>query len=497
MKYIKEILRVLIPVCLFLVAILGLRQSGVCQLYAHKGIQKFSSIKIEEVLKAQNIMPVVIIGSGPAALSSALYASRGGVKTLVIRGNKPGGALTETSYIENWPGRTKILGPKLMDELHDQVKDFGTEFLNDTVNNIDTQQWPYTITTENGKTIRAMAIIVATGSTPKTLDVPGEQEYWGKGVTTCAVCDAPFCKGFDVVVIGGGDTAAEEAMQLAPYAKTITVLVRKDVMRASASMKDRLKDYPNISVVYNKVVKKIEGDDSHVTQVELEDTLSHEKTIMAVKGVFLAIGHNPNTQIIHDIVELTDDGYVVLNDRSQKTSMPFIFAAGDVADDRYRQAGVAAGHGIAAALDALESLQKLGYSPKIAQAIEPQLFNNAADGVKPITVVSSIRELDAILSKAAGPVILDFYAEYCPSCMRMLPAVESVAYQLDKKVEFYKVDMDTPGAKELAEKYHVKSIPAILVFNKGQLIGRYAQAMNKKQLYDFAVRFIPIQEENI
>jgi len=460
------------------------------KVYAERCDQGDSCIKLENALKAKGIKPVVVIGSGPAALSSALYTARGGANTLVIRGNKPGGALTETSYIENWPGRVKILGKTLMEELHDQVKAFGVEFLNDVVSSLDTAKWPYTINTEGGKKIRAMSVILATGSTPRMLGVPGEKEYWGKGVTTCAVCDAPFCKGFDVVVIGGGDTAAEEAMQLAPYAKSITVLVRTGIMRASASMKDRLKDYPNISVEYNKIVREIKGDSSHVNQVILEDTKTHEKSEMPVQGVFLAIGHNPNTKLVQNIVDVDNQGYVLLDGRSQQTSKPFIYAAGDVADDHYKQAGVAAGDGIKAALDALGDLQELGYSPKIAQQLTKNFFIAAEEQTKPVMLVNSLRELEIILSSAKTPVILDFYAEYCPSCMRMLPVVESVAHELDNKVSFYKVDMDESEAQQIAEKYHVKSIPALLVFNKGEVVGRYTQPMNKKELYDFAVRFM-------
>jgi thioredoxin reductase (NADPH) len=490
MNITKRIISASLLASILITTALTLKYAGFTKVYAERCDHGTCSINIEDAFEAKDVKPVVIIGSGPAALSAGLYASRGGVNTLVIRGNKPGGALTETSYIENWPGRMKVLGTTLMEELHEQVKQFGTEFLNDTVSKIDTSKWPYTIITDAGKKIRAMAIIVATGSTPRTLGVPGEREYWGKGVTTCAVCDAPFVKGFDVVVVGGGDTAAEEAMQLASYAKNITILVRSGIMRASASMKDRLKDYPNISIEYNKIVKEIQGDGDHVTQVILENSQTHETSKMPVQGVFLAIGHNPNTKLVQDFVNIDDNGYILLDGRSQQTSMPFIYAAGDVADDHYKQAGVAAGDGIKAALDALAALQDLGYSPKMAQRLAKNFFVVPDEQTKPITMINSKQELDEILNKAEGPVILDFYAEYCPSCMRMLPVVESVAYQLDKQVNFYKVDMDVPSTKEIAEKYNVKSIPALLVFNKGQVVGRYTQAMDKKELHEFVLRFV-------
>ncbi|MGE0207297.1 MAG: NAD(P)/FAD-dependent oxidoreductase, partial [Candidatus Babeliales bacterium] len=325
------------------------------------GIVKTKKTKAEKyALKAvkslKNVVPLLISGSGAAGGSAALYGSRSDLKTIVIGGEKPGGALTETSYIENWPGRVKVLGSKLMDDLHEQAKSFGAEFLNDTVLSIDCSEWPYTVKTEGGLTLRVLALIYATGSTPRTLGIPGEKEFWGRGVTTCAICDAPFCKGYDVAVVGGGDTAAEEAMQLAPYAKHITILVRGSAMRASAAMQERLKEYPNIAIAYHKEVKKINGTDGHVSSIDVLDNQSNTMQTMPIRGFFLAIGHDPNVALVKDCVALDKEGYVALDSRSQRTSVPFIYAAGDVADKHYKQAGVAAGDAIKAALDALADL---------------------------------------------------------------------------------------------------------------------------------------------
>ena len=488
MKMIKNLLGGAFFCIVLAVAVLALKECDLQAIWPLSSCRPSLKIDMNIVKKVENAMPIVIIGSGPAALSAGIYGARGGADTLVIRGDKPGGALTETSYIENWPGRTKIMGPQLMTELHEQAKSFGVSFLNDTVDNVDFSSWPFTVHTEGGKTINALTVIIATGSTPRTLGIPGEQQYWGKGVTTCAICDAPFHKDHDVVVIGGGDSAAEEAMQLAPYAKNVIILVRKDQMRAAASMQARLTEYPNISITYNVEVKKITGDGQEVSHIELHNNKTNKTEQMAVKGVFLAIGHEPNTVLFEHALKTNKEGYLKVIGRTQQTSIPGVYAAGDIQDDRYRQAGVAAGHGIAAALDAGKFLQEHGYSPQVARGLASNLFNPTADETKQIELLANNQEFADAIEKADGPVVLDFYAEYCPSCMRMLPDLETVAYQFGDQVTFYKVDLDQ--SKELAERFQVKSIPALLVFSDGQLVGRYNEAMNKKELHTFVKRFV-------
>ncbi|MEX0940715.1 MAG: FAD-dependent oxidoreductase [Candidatus Babeliales bacterium] len=453
---------------------------------------KSIDVNMHHAKSAKNVMPVAIIGSGPAALSAAVYSARARIDTLVIQGNTPGGALMGTSYIENWPSRTKILGKQVIDELTEQAKAFGATFLHDTVSRLNLTEWPYKIYTEGGHEITALSVVIATGSTPLTLGVPGEQEYWGKGVTTCAICDAPFHKDNDVVVIGGGDSAIEEAMQLAPYAKQVTILVRKDHMRAAASMQERLKEYSNVCVRYNVELKKIIGENDHVSGIQIFDNKNNHNLDLPVQGVFLAIGHEPNTELFKEALRADELGYLSIVGRTQQTSMPGVFAAGDVQDNRYKQAGVAAGDGIKAALDAVAFLQDHGYSTQMAKIITAQLFDVKAISNErlQISMLKSNDEFQQAITKNQGPVVLDFYADYCPSCMRMLPDLEVVAHNFADQVTFYKVDMDS--AQELATQLHVKSIPTLLVFEDGQLIGRYNEAMNKKQLHDFVGRFIKV-----
>lgn len=448
------------------------------------------AIDMQQGVNTKNVMPLVIIGSGPAALNAAMYGARARIDTLIIQGNKPGGALTETSYIENWPGRAKILGSQLMLELTQQAQSFGVNFLRDTVDSVDFSVWPFELHTQGNKTIRALSVIISTGSTPKSLGIVGEREYWGKGVTTCAICDAPFHKDHDVVVVGGGDSAVEEAMQLAPYAKTVTILVRKDHLRAAESMQERLHEYANIFTVYNVEVQKIEGDGSHVTSVQLLDNKIGKISTKQVQGVFLAIGHDPNTELFKKDLETDAQGYLKITGRTQQTSKKGVFAAGDVEDNRYRQAGVAAGNGIKAALDAIAFLQEHGFSTSLATVLAKNRFIDTQERAIEVAHLDDKNDFESVLKTSKGPVVLDFYAEYCPSCMRMLPDLEEVAYHYSGQAHFYKVDLEK--SKELAKTLHVQSIPTVLVYNDGQLVGRYNQAMNKKELDDFVMKFVQV-----
>lgn len=446
-------------------------------------------IAMNNVLSLTNLIPIVIIGSGPAALTAALYCARQNVRTLVITGNKPGGALTETTYIENWPGRAKVLGTDLMRDIQKQAQHFGASVLADAVATISFKKWAFELKTESGKIFSAMAVIIATGSTPRILGVPGEKELWGKGVTTCAICDAPYHKDSDVVVVGGGDSAIEEATQLAAYAKQVTILVRKDHMRAAASMQDRLKEYPQIQILYNVEIQKIVGQDQ-VVAVEILNTITKKVETVSVTGVFLAIGHEPNTKLFKDQLELDDQGYIVVKGRSQQTSVPGVFAAGDVEDHEYKQAIGAAGSGMRAAIDAVKFLEKNGYNTAIAAQLDKKFDANIVQttGSLKVSEIMTVHELERIIDQDKEYVVVDFYAPYCPSCMRMLPAVESVAYELKDKVRFVKVD--TSKSNELPTKYHVPQVPCLLVFKRGSLIARYNQAMSRKELYDFMMKIV-------
>lgn len=452
-----------------------------------------AQIDIQNAFEKENIIPLVILGSGPAGLSAAIYGVWSNIKTVVIQGPTPGGLLTETTLVENWPGAKSILGPDIIKRLEEQVINVGTkfarnalgraDFLEDTVVNIDFSSWPYRIETEQGRTLHALAIVMATGASPKMLGVPGEKEFWKKGVTTCAVCDGGFFEHKDVVVVGGGDSAAEEAMQLARHAKLVTMLVRKGSLRASATMKSRLAEYPNIKIIYNVEVKRIFGTELEVTGVELYDTKTQQTTQFPADGVFLAIGHTPNSQLVKDYIKMDEHGYVVTKGKTQQTSIPGLFAAGEIEDRLYRQAGVASGHGIQAALDAIGFLNEIGFNTTIAQRLEPNCFimdTVKRGGPSKIPVLASAQEFAREVEQEKGIVVVDFFKDQCPRCDDLAPIFDATAQAFADKVKFVKVN--AVEAIAVSRKLFIQTVPNILIYNNGKLAARYQGVLSQKDL---------------
>ncbi|MCS6295450.1 MAG: thioredoxin-disulfide reductase [Nitrospira sp.] len=299
---------------------------------------------------------LVIIGSGPAGLTAAIYASRANLSPLLIEGWQSGGQLTTTTEVENYPGFSKgIMGPELMKEMRGQAERFGTEFLTGDVSAVDLSRRPFRLTIDGEQTVEAGALILATGASPIRLGLPNEHRLTGYGVSTCATCDGYFFRGQDLVVVGGGDSAVEEATFLTKFARTVTVVHRRDKLRASKIMQDRAMKNEKISFAWNSVVEDILGKDL-VTGVRLKNTVTGASTDLACAGVFVAIGHRPNTDLFKGQLDMDDNGYV-LTSRGTATSVPGVFAAGDVQDTKYRQAITAAGSGCMAAIDAERFLE--------------------------------------------------------------------------------------------------------------------------------------------
>ena len=295
---------------------------------------------------------VIIIGSGPAGLTAALYASRANLNPLLIEGLEAGGQLMLTTMVDNWPGyRDGIMGPDLMTELRAQAERFGAEIVQGDVSSVDLSKRPFTVMVDNTR-YTAEALIVATGASAKWLDLGVDKKLSGRGVSTCATCDGFFFKGLPVAVIGGGDTAMEEAIYLSKLATHVTVIHRRDTLRASKVMQDKAMSIPNISFLWNKEVIDINDvEQGKVTSLVLRDTQTGEQTTLDVDGVFIGIGHVPNTALFKGQLAMHPNGYLKTRDGS-KTSVPGVFAAGDVQDHVYRQAVTAAGSGCMAAIDA-------------------------------------------------------------------------------------------------------------------------------------------------
>jgi thioredoxin reductase (NADPH) len=435
------------------------------------------SFDLNKLKGLNNIVPVVIIGSGPAGLTAAIYSSRLGYPTYLISGLMPGGQLTQTSYIENWPGEKRILGQTLMDNMHYHSKDLGVTFISEKVEKIDLGSWPFKINIGDEFTLNALAIIISTGATPRTLNIPGEKEYFGKGVTTCAVCDAPFYKDKDVIVIGGGDSAAEQALQLSSYVKHVEILVRKDKMRASKAMQNNISKLDNVSVSYNKDLREIIGDGTHVTGVKIYDNKNDKTSSEPISGVFLAIGHLPNTQLVKGQLNTDSQGYITLKERSQKTSVPGVFAAGDVEDHTYRQAIVASGSGSKAALDADMFLQHIGVNTEFVAKLKNRLFFPESMASLKIEQIKTVSEFEDVLKKN-DLVVFDFYGNQCPPCKAMMPVFESVAKKLQSKAVFVKVNTDV--SSELVEKLRIVKVPCFLIYEKQELVARKYGILDKK-----------------
>ena len=304
----------------------------------------------------------VIIGSGPAGLTAAIYLSRAGLKNIIINGMEPGGQLTTTTEVENFPGFPQgISGPQLIEDIKAQSKNFGTEFLQAVVKDIEdienNGKKTFKLHLDNGNIIEAKTIILSTGASAKYLGIENEKENIGRGVSACATCDGFFYRGKDVVVIGGGDTAMEEAIFLTKFVNKVTIINRRDILRASAIMQQRARDNEKIEWKLDYTPKKVLTDEK-VTGIELLNNKTGEIETLATDGIFVAIGRTPNTKFLEGKVEIDDRGYIITKGKSSKTSTVGIFAAGDVQDSKYQQAIIAAGSGAIAGLDVEEYLRE-------------------------------------------------------------------------------------------------------------------------------------------
>jgi thioredoxin reductase (NADPH) len=301
---------------------------------------------------------VIIIGSGPAGYTAAIYAARANLSVLMFQGYSVGGQLMLTSDVENYPGFEEgILGPPMMEKFEAQARRFGTEMIPEDVTDIDFSTRPFKITTDSGDYL-ARTVIIATGATAKWLGLPNEQRLQGRGVSACATCDGFFFKNKEIAVVGGGDTALEEANFLTRYASHVTLIHRRDTLRASKIMQERTFKNPKISIIWDTDVIDVQGDDA-VTGLLLFNRKTGEESVLPVQGFFLAIGHQPNTELFKGFIDMDKVGYIVPVDHTM-TNIPGVFAAGDVTDHRYRQAVTAAGDGCRAAIDLEHWLESQG-----------------------------------------------------------------------------------------------------------------------------------------
>lgn len=447
------------------------------------------------------IVTTIVIGSGPAGCAAALYASRLGGRVLLIKGNLPGGQLIQTGEVENWPGILPLEGKKLMEGLIKQTENSGVKFLNGNVIKIDTENYPYSVTLDSGEIYYTYSIIIASGSSPKKLACKGEDEYWGKGVSSCAICDAPMFLNKDVVVVGGGDSAFEEAMQLSEYAKSIKILIRTDKIRASKIMIDRVKNNPKIEIIFNCSVIEIVGNEEKIEKIIINK--NNERETLNINGVFIAIGHTPNNKFFKNLISLNKDGYIVCQNRSQKTNIPGIFAAGDIEENEYKQAGSASGDGIKAGIDSYRFLQDIGITSDFIKKNDEIWFvkdskntvetkeNFCKDGVceinfsknkslelkndlikdefsfENIDSMEKYKDLISSMEEKNDIYLIKFSTTYCPAC-RILEKNLKDYFEENKnlKIKVYSMMLDkVPFASEYFED--IMSVP-VLFFMKGK-----------------------------
>jgi len=301
---------------------------------------------------SEYVAKLIIIGSGPAGYSAGIYAARAGLEPIIISGYDIGGQLTMTASVENFPGFIEpVSGTDLMEKMRTQALNFGVQIINDRVTEVDLSARPFVLSTENGNCCKTQSLIVATGASAKWLNIKTEKQYIGKGISTCATCDGFFYKNQPIAIVGGGNSAAIEALYLTRFAGKVYLIHRRDALRADSILQQRLLQNPKIEIVWNSVIEEFIGG-QNITGIKIKNVLTDERKTLDISGVFLAIGHTPNTELFKKYLTLDDDGYILTKPKSTATNIEGVFAAGDVQDNAFRQAVIAVGSGAMAAIEA-------------------------------------------------------------------------------------------------------------------------------------------------
>ncbi len=430
---------------------------------------------------------VVIIGSGPAGYTAAIYAGRANLKPVVFEGFQagglPGGQLMTTTEVENFPGFPQgITGPELMDRMKAQAERWGAELYTEDVIQVDLSQRPFTVRSEE-RELKTNTIIIATGATAKRLGLPSEQIFWSRGISACAICDGatPIFHGAELAVVGGGDSAAEESIYLTKYGSKVNMLIRGEKMRASKAMQDRVLSNPKIQVLWNTEPVDIFGNEKHMDGVKVRNTKTKEESELHVKGLFYAIGHNPNTSLFKGQLELDEVGYIVTKPNSPETSLEGVFAAGDVQDHEYRQAITAAGSGCKAAMLAERWLSSSGLIQEFHQKsetpdneLEPQPAEKKTDEQLATEFdLNATRHqggyaLRKLFHESDRPLIVKYVSPGCGPCHTLKPILNKVVDEFDGRIHFVEIDIDKD--RDIAENAGVTGTPTVQFFKNQEML---------------------------
>jgi len=426
-----------------------------------------NSLKNYEIVK-ENEYSVVILGGGIGALTSGIYLARAGYKPIIIEGELPGGLITQSHAVENWPGEINIAGVDLVEKIKEQALKNGCIILSKEVIGVDFSKKPFVITIrdlykQDKEKIIASSCIIAMGTSSNYLNIEGEKDYRGRGVSNCAVCDGSFYKDKNVAIVGGGDAAILEASYLSKLANKVSVLVRKNRLRTNDNQKvEDLSKRKNVEIIYNTDVVSINGDGTQVQSIKVFDNKKNKSYSIDVDGLFLAIGSKPNTSLFRKKLAIDKKGYIQVDDKMQ-TSVEGVYAIGDIVDPIFKQAITAAGDGAKAAI----SCQKLLETTEIQNTFKVDTFIAAKPRFSTVASVVEIKDAEQFeseMSSSSVPVIVDFYVSWCRPCKRLAPLLEDKAKILKGKVKILKVNVEK--VREISSKYQVRAMPTIIVFDK-------------------------------
>ncbi len=418
-----------------------------------------------------NLIHVAVIGSGPAGVAATINPARQGYHTVAFQGSKPLGALGDAKVVENWPAIEKASGADIMKKYEAQARSFNAHLVPLVVDKVDFSTWPYTLHLNDGTTVHALTVICATGSTQSKLNVEGEALYWGKGIFSCGLCDGSFARDKDTTIIGSGDIAVQRAIQLLPEARSITLIIAEPAMTAHKSMLEKINGIDKITILANKQVTRICGDEATLSHIELYDTVTKETTQFKTSSVFLSTGLTPNTELFKGKLPLCKDGCIeLLDSRSQKTSIEGIMAAGTVSDPTYRQVAAITGDATKAGMDAMKCLSKWGFDSKRRSLGADRLYKPPVIPHPAIKHLITYAAFDRVLLQNKRPVVVELYSPECTACKKMEGPLTAVTEQYKDRIDFYKVDKEK--LYDLVEDYDLNLIPAFLLFRNGILISR-------------------------